>query len=36
MANLKVDGKLIEVPDHFTLMQAAEAAGRGNSAFLLP
>ncbi len=27
MANLKVDGKLIEVPDHFTLMQAAEAAG---------
>ncbi len=27
MANLKVDGKLIEVPDHFTLLQAAEAAG---------
>ena len=27
MANLKVDGKLVEVPDHFTLMQAAEAAG---------
>ncbi len=27
MANIKVDGKLIEVPDHFTLMQAAEAAG---------
>ena len=27
MANIKVDGKLVEVPDHFTLMQAAEAAG---------
>lgn len=27
MANIKVDGQLIEVPDHFTLMQAAEAAG---------
>ncbi len=27
MASIKVDGKLIEVPDHFTLMQAAEAAG---------
>jgi NADH-quinone oxidoreductase subunit G len=27
MANIKVDGKLIEVPDYFTLMQAAEAAG---------
>ncbi|MBU1175417.1 MAG: NADH-quinone oxidoreductase subunit NuoG [Alphaproteobacteria bacterium] len=27
MANLKVDGKLVEVPDHFTLLQAAEAAG---------
>ena len=27
MANLKVDGQLIEVPDHYTLMQAAEAAG---------
>ena len=27
MANIKVDGKQIEVPDHFTLMQAAEAAG---------
>jgi NADH-quinone oxidoreductase subunit G len=27
MANLKVDGQLIEVPDYFTLMQAAEAAG---------
>ncbi len=27
MANIKVDGELIEVPDHFTLMQAAEAAG---------
>ncbi|SDG68776.1 NADH-quinone oxidoreductase subunit NuoG [Pelagibacterium luteolum] len=27
MAQLKVDGELIEVPDHFTLMQAAEAAG---------
>jgi NADH-quinone oxidoreductase subunit G len=27
MANIKVDGKLIEVPDTFTLMQAAEAAG---------
>lgn len=27
MANIKVDGELIEVPDHYTLMQAAEAAG---------
>ena len=27
MAQIKVDGKLIEVPDYFTLMQAAEAAG---------
>ena len=27
MAQIKVDGALIEVPDHFTLMQAAEAAG---------
>jgi len=27
MANIKVDGLLIEVPDHYTLMQAAEAAG---------
>ena len=27
MANIKVDGKLVEVPDHFTLMQAAESAG---------
>ena len=27
MAKLKVDGKEIEVPDHFTLLQAAEAAG---------
>ena len=27
MAQIKVDGKLVEVPDHFTLMQAAEAAG---------
>ncbi|HWJ87289.1 MAG TPA: NADH-quinone oxidoreductase subunit NuoG [Pelagibacterium sp.] len=27
MVQLKVDGQLIEVPDHFTLMQAAEAAG---------
>jgi NADH-quinone oxidoreductase subunit G len=27
MANIKVDGQLIEVPDYFTLMQAAEAAG---------
>ncbi len=27
MAKLKVDGELIEVPDHFTLLQAAEAAG---------
>ena len=27
MANIKVDGQLVEVPDHFTLMQAAEAAG---------
>lgn len=28
MANIKVDGELIEVPDHYTLMQAAEAAGK--------
>jgi NADH-quinone oxidoreductase subunit G len=27
MAKLKVDGKEVEVPDHFTLLQAAEAAG---------
>lgn len=27
MAKLKVDGKEIEVPDHYTLLQAAEAAG---------
>ena len=27
MANIKVDGQLIEVPDYYTLMQAAEAAG---------
>jgi NADH-quinone oxidoreductase subunit G len=27
MAKLKVDGELIEVPDHYTLLQAAEAAG---------
>ena len=27
MANIKVDGHLVEVPDHFTLLQAAEAAG---------
>ena len=27
MANIKVDGKLVEVPDFYTLMQAAEAAG---------
>ncbi len=27
MAKLKVDGKDIEVPDHYTLLQAAEAAG---------
>ncbi|WP_187971655.1 NADH-quinone oxidoreductase subunit NuoG [Aquibium microcysteis] len=27
MAKIKVDGKEIEVPDHFTLLQAAEEAG---------
>ena len=27
MANIKVDGVLVEVPDAYTLMQAAEAAG---------
>ncbi|MDB5505680.1 MAG: NADH-quinone oxidoreductase subunit [Devosia sp.] len=27
MANIKVDGQLVDVPDYFTLMQAAEAAG---------
>src|SRR6476659_1708649 len=27
MANIKVDGKLVDVPDYYTLMQAAEAAG---------
>ncbi|MET3660716.1 NADH-quinone oxidoreductase subunit NuoG [Aquamicrobium ahrensii] len=27
MAKLKVDGKEIEVPDHYTLLQAAEVAG---------
>ena len=28
MANIKVDGIEIEVPDHYTLLQAAEAAGK--------
>ena len=28
MANIKVDGQLVEVPDYFTLMQAAEATAR--------
>ena len=27
MAKIKVDGKELEVPDHYTLLQAAEAAG---------
>lgn len=27
MAQIKVDGTLVEVPDYYTLMQAAEAAG---------
>ncbi|KRA42539.1 NADH-quinone oxidoreductase subunit NuoG [Devosia sp. Root635] len=27
MATIKVDGQLVEVPDYYTLMQAAEAAG---------
>ena len=27
MAKLKVDGKEIEVPDHYTLLQACEEAG---------
>jgi NADH-quinone oxidoreductase subunit G len=27
MANIKVDGQLVEVPDYYTLLQAAEAAG---------
>ena len=27
MAKIIVDGKEIEVPDHYTLLQAAEAAG---------
>ncbi len=27
MASIKVDGQLIDVPDYYTLMQAAEAAG---------
>ena len=27
MANIKVDGVLVEVPDYYTLLQAAEAAG---------
>ncbi|KFL32537.1 NADH dehydrogenase [Devosia riboflavina] len=27
MASIKVDGTLVEVPDYYTLMQAAEAAG---------
>jgi NADH-quinone oxidoreductase subunit G len=27
MANIKVDGQLVDVPDYYTLMQAAEAAG---------
>ncbi len=28
MTQIKVDGELIEVPDYYTLMQAAEAAGK--------
>ena len=27
MAKIIVDGKEVEVPDHYTLLQAAEAAG---------
>lgn len=27
MAKIKVDGREIEVPDHYTLLQAAETAG---------
>ncbi|WDR05918.1 NADH-quinone oxidoreductase subunit NuoG [Devosia rhodophyticola] len=27
MTSIKIDGQLVEVPDHYTLMQAAEAAG---------
>ena len=36
MAKLKVDGKEIEVPDHYTLLQAAEEAGAEVPRFLLP
>jgi NADH-quinone oxidoreductase subunit G len=36
MANIKVDGVLVEVPDYFTLMQACEQAGAEDSALLLP
>jgi NADH-quinone oxidoreductase subunit G len=36
MARLKVDGKEIEVPDHYTLLQAAEAAGAEVPRFCYP
>ena len=36
MAKLKVDGKEIEVPDHYTLLQAAEEAGAEGAALLFP
>ncbi len=34
MANIKVDGTEIEVPDHYTLLQAAEAAGLKSRVFV--
>ncbi len=36
MAKIIVDGKEVEVPDHYTLLQAAEAAGCGSAPFLFP
>ena len=36
MANIKVDGKEIEVPADFTLLQAARGGGRRDPALLLP
>ena len=35
MTKLIVDGKEIDVPPEYTLLQACEVGGRGNSALLL-
>ena len=36
MTKLIVDGKEIDVPPEYTLLQACEAGGRRDSALLLP